>query len=217
MIDLKIISTGSKGNAVLLDNHILIDCGVPYCRLSAYADKIKYIFLTHQHSDHLNTSTLRRLCTEHPSIKIIYNGYLACALYKDCSEFIYKSSFITESKKWYQVGKFMFENEMLMHDVPNCAWKIFISTAKSTFKLIYATDTSSIERIRAKDYDLYLIEANYDNNEIVERMKNKIACGGYMYEDRVLRTHLSKQQADEWLYKNMGEQSSFIYMHAHEN
>ena len=38
-----------------------------------------------------------------------------------------------------------------------------------------------------------------------------------MYEDRVLKTHLSKQQADEWLYKNMGKYSSFIYMHTHED
>ena len=217
MIDLKIISTGSKGNAVLLDNHILIDCGVSYCRLSAYADKIKYIFLTHQHSDHLNTSTLRRLCTEHPSIKIIYNGYLAGALYKDCADFIYTSSFITEPRKWYRIRNITFECEMLVHDVPNCAWKIFIKTDKGTFRVIYATDTNSLEHIRAIEYELYLIEANYDKDEIVKRMKEKIACGGYMYEDRVLRTHLSKQQADEWLYKNMGGQSSFIYMHAHEN
>ncbi len=218
MINLKIISTGSKGNAVLLDNQILIDCGVPYCRLSALADRIKYIFLTHRHSDHLNTSTLRRLCTEHPSIKVIYNGYLAGALYKDCSDFIFKSSFITEPRKWYQIGAVTFENEMLIHDVPNCAWKIFIkSNYGDTFRVIYATDTNSLEHIRAKGYELYLIEANYDKDEIIKRMKEKTACGGYMYEDRVLKTHLSKQQADEWLYKNMGEYSSFIYMHTHED
>lgn len=217
MIDLKIISTGSKGNAVLLDNQVLIDCGVPYCRLSAFADKIKYIFLTHRHSDHLNTSTIRRLCTEHPGIRLIYNGYLMSTLYKDCSDFIYKSSFITEPNKWYQVGRLTFESEMLIHDVPNCAWKIFIKTESGTFKVIYATDTNSLEHIKAKGYDLYLIEANYDKDEIIKRMKEKIACGGYMYEDRVLKTHLSKQQADEWLYKNMSMHSSFIYMHAHED
>lgn len=217
MIDLKIISTGSKGNAILLDNQVLIDCGVPYCRLSAFADKIKYIFLTHQHSDHLNTSTIRRLCTEHPSIKVIYNSYLISALYKDCSDFICKNSFITETGKWYQVGTLTFECEMLRHDVPNCAWKIFFKIQHSTYRVIYATDTSSIEHIKAKGYELYLIEANYDKDEIIKRMKEKIACGGYLYEDRVLRTHLSKQQTDEWLYKNMSMHSSFIYMHTHEN
>ena len=28
----KVISTGSKGNAVLLNDEILIDCGVPFCQ-----------------------------------------------------------------------------------------------------------------------------------------------------------------------------------------
>ena len=32
----KVISTGSKGNAVLLNDEILIDCGVPFRELEPY-------------------------------------------------------------------------------------------------------------------------------------------------------------------------------------
>lgn len=38
-----------------------------------------------------------------------------------------------------------------------------------------------------------------------------------VYEDRVLRTHLSKEKCDEWLYQNMGNNSFFVYMHQHED
>ena len=34
-MEYKIISTGSKGNAVVVDGRILIDCGVPFRRLES--------------------------------------------------------------------------------------------------------------------------------------------------------------------------------------
>lgn len=50
----EVISTGSKGNALLIGNEILIDCGVSYKRLK---DKhIRLILLTHEHKDHFNTN-----------------------------------------------------------------------------------------------------------------------------------------------------------------
>ena len=46
MIDVKVISTGSKGNAVFLDGQVLIDCGVPFSKLAdaGVVGQIKYIF-----------------------------------------------------------------------------------------------------------------------------------------------------------------------------
>ena len=78
MIDVKVISTGSKGNAVFLDGQVLIDCGVPFSKLAdaGVVEQIKYIFLTHQHKDHLNVTTLKRLLFENPLIRVIYNRYL---------------------------------------------------------------------------------------------------------------------------------------------
>ena len=70
--------------------------------------------------------------------------------------------------------------------------------------------------ITAKNYDLYLVEANYSKAELLNRIKDKRLNGLYVYEDRVLRTHLSKEKCDEWLYQQMGQNSSFVYMHQHE-
>ena len=61
MIAYKIVSTGSKGNAVIINDYMLIDCGVPCSKLADYADNLKIVMLTHIHSDHFNPATLRRL------------------------------------------------------------------------------------------------------------------------------------------------------------
>ena len=42
----KVISTGSKGNAVLLNDEILIDCGVPFRELEPYCKGLRLVLLT---------------------------------------------------------------------------------------------------------------------------------------------------------------------------
>lgn len=43
-----IIGTGSSGNAVLYDNSILVDIGLPYSKIKPYVKNIKLLLLTHQ-------------------------------------------------------------------------------------------------------------------------------------------------------------------------
>jgi hypothetical protein len=77
------------------------------------------------------------------------------------------------------------------------------------------TDTKTVEGISAKNYDLYLIEGNYDEDEIEERIKEKQQKCEYVYEFRAKDSHLSKQQASEFLLANMGEESEYVFMHEH--
>ena len=49
-----IISTGSKGNAVVINGRILIDCGVPFKALEPVKKDLRLALLTHIHSDHFN-------------------------------------------------------------------------------------------------------------------------------------------------------------------
>lgn len=77
------------------------------------------------------------------------------------------------------------------------------------------TDTKAVEGISAKNYDLYLVEGNYDEDEIEERIKEKQQDGKYVYEFRAKDSHLSKQQASEFLLNNMGENSEYVLMHQH--
>ena len=50
MVKYNISSTGSDGNATILEDFVLIDCGVPYKALEPYVTKLKLVLLTHIHS-----------------------------------------------------------------------------------------------------------------------------------------------------------------------
>lgn len=45
-----IVSSGSQGNAVILDDFVMVDCGVPYKQIAPYVPQLKLVLLTHIHS-----------------------------------------------------------------------------------------------------------------------------------------------------------------------
>ena len=193
-----IIATGSDGNAVVINGYMLIDCGVPFKALAAVKKQLKIVILTHIHSDHFNPATIRRLATERPTLRFACCEWLlpvliGCGVQK-------KNIDLLKVGKIYNYGAFKLSPVKLYHDVDNCGWRIFVGSEKA----IYITDTTTVQGITAKDYDLYLIEANYSEPEIQERIKAKEVLGQYIYEYRVLRTHLSKEECDQWLMDNIG-------------
>ena len=46
----EIIGTGSKGNAIVVNDYLLLDCGLSYKKIEKYLDKIKIIFISHKHT-----------------------------------------------------------------------------------------------------------------------------------------------------------------------
>lgn len=205
-----IIATGSDGNAVVVNNYMLIDCGVSFKALADVKKQLKIVLLTHIHSDHFNPATIRRLAAERPTLRFACCDWLLPALI-DCG--VQKKNIdLLKVGKIYNYGAFKLSPIKLYHDVDNCGWRIFIGSEKA----IYITDTTTVQGITAKDYDLYLIEANYSEPEIQERIKAKEILGQYIYERRVLRTHLSKEECDQWLLENIGENSEYVYIHQHK-
>lgn len=85
------------------------------------------------------------------------------------------------------------------------------------FKAIYITDTKTVEGIVAKNYDLYLIEGNYDEEEIQERIRQKEEVGEFINEYRTMNTHLSVQQATDFLLENMGNKGVYEFIHQHKD
>lgn len=65
----KIINTGSDGNCILINDDILLDCGVSFKKLEPYYKKIKIVFISHQHKDHLLPSTIKKLAFERPTLR----------------------------------------------------------------------------------------------------------------------------------------------------
>lgn len=206
-----IISTGSKGNAVVINGQILIDCGVPYKRLEPVVKGLKLVLLTHVHSDHFKPKTAAALHRERPALRF------------GCCEWMVKSLLdagvskrvidVLDPHHTYEYGGIgAIRPEPLTHNVRNCGYHIF---AFSWERLFYATDTGTLDGIEAKCYDLYMIEANHTKAELEARMAEKIAAGEFAYEVEASRNHLSLEQAEDWLYQNMGPNSQYVFLHQH--
>ncbi|WMI81909.1 MBL fold metallo-hydrolase [Anaerotignum sp. MB30-C6] len=211
MMKFNIISSGSTGNATVLNDEILIDCGVSYKSLVGVMRGLKIALLTHIHGDHFNRTTISRLAKERPTLRFGCCEWLVRDLL-DCGV-DEKNIDVYQIGKWYDYTAFQVATVRLYHDVPNCGYRVQIQGRKA----IYMTDTVSVEGIQAKDYDLYLVEANYIDEEIQEKIKEKEQLGEYSYERRVLQTHLSKEQCDEFLMENMNDKSEYVYMHQHKD
>lgn len=205
----KIISSCSTGNAIVIKDIILIDCGITFKRLEDYYKKIKIVLLTHIHRDHFNKTTIRKLAQERPTLRFVCCDWLLQPLL-ECGVNRKNIDMLQIGTK-YDYKLFKIVPVKLYHDVPQCGYRILFDN----YRVIYMTDTKTVEGIVAKNYDLYLIEGNYDENEIEERIKHKQQECKYVYEFRAKNSHLSKQQASKFLLENMGENSEYVFMHEH--
>lgn len=209
MIDYNIISTGSKGNAVVINDITLIDCGVSFKALKPVYKDLKIVLLTHIHSDHFNRTTLRLLSEARPTLRFACCEWLVTPLIE--TGISKRNIDVLEIGKIYDYKAFKVSPVKLYHDAPNCGYRLFFGKEKA----FYATDTSTLAGITAKDYDLYLVEANHEEEEINKRISEKKASGEFVYEIRATRNHLSKEQCDAWIYENIGN-GEHVYLHQHQ-
>lgn len=215
MIDVNVISTGSQGNAVLLNHTILVDCGVSFTALKPYARDLKLVLLTHIHTDHFRRSTLKKLHQERPTLRFGCGRWLVKPLV-DLGVRPGQIDVLDYGGR-YQYPGVSVEPVPLVHDVPNCGYKLHFADINFSppTHILYATDTVNLNGISAKAYDLYLLEANYRKDEIEARIRQKKEAGEYAYERRVLKTHLSQADCDDFIARNAGANSQFIYLHEH--
>jgi phosphoribosyl 1,2-cyclic phosphodiesterase len=224
-INYNIISTGSEGNAVVINDTILIDCGVSFKALSQYYKALKLVLLTHKHSDHFNKTCIKLLARERPTLRFGCGRWLVdmvvqCGVPKqniDVLEF--------DTRYMYGICDVIpvplvhggINNETKRREVvPNCGYKIHFPTGNGYKKMIYATDTNCLNGISARHYDLYMIEANHEEEVIKQKIRDKKASGEYAYENHAKENHLSKEKADDFIYKNIGANGVYVYLHCHK-
>ena len=205
-----IISTGSKGNAIVINDLILIDCGVSFKKLKDVFKSISLVCLTHSHGDHLKLVTIRKLAEERPTLRFACGEWMVCDLVN--SGVSKKQIDILRPDIVYDYGAFKLSPVKLSHNVENFGYRIFMNNEK----LFYATDTGNLDGIEAKGYDLYMVEANYTDEELMERIKIKEQNGEFVYEYAVRENHLSKEQADAFIFENIKDESQYVYLHEHQ-
>lgn len=202
-----IIGSSSKGNAIIIEDKILLDCGVSYTKIKQYLKEIKLIFISHIHKDHLSPTTIKHIAYNYPTIKFITGSEEVVKRLAECNVDI-KNIFVLRPSKWFDLGLCKVKLESLEHDTPNYALKCEYNGKKC----IYAVDTANIDNIDAKEYDLYLIESNYKEDILEQHL---LTCGeeDRIYLDRVPKTHLSYEKANDFLINNMGNNSEYQYIH----
>lgn len=210
-MDYQIIGTGSKGNCIILDKQIMLDCGVSYKELEPYLKDIKAIFISHIHKDHLLPSTIKKISFNYPLIKFITGSKPVIAKLSKCGV---KNNNILylKTNRIYDLRLFQCEVIKLVHDTLNYGLKLKYKGQK----IIYIIDTANVDGIEAKNYDLYLIEANYKEDVLEQHKKQKDSNFEYDYMYRVKDTHLSYEQAISFLTQNMGNNSRYELLHQSE-
>ena len=208
-----IISSSSKGNCYIYNQDLMIDIGVAFAKIKPYINNIKLLCLTHIHSDHLNKKTIKKLLYEKPTIKIVCGEWLVQILVD--LGINKKNIFVLKINKKYDLGKYIIELVPAMHDVENCGYKIVIK--ENNYKIFHITDTNSVDHIQAKNYDLYLVESNY-NEELLEQHIQECIYNGddenkLYYLQRVGKTHLSDKKCNDFLLENMGDNSIYEKIH----
>lgn len=203
-----VVSSGSHGNAVIYHQSILVDIGVSYKKIEPYKSQIQLVLLTHEHlSDHLNIAALKKLCHERPLMRV------------GCGQFMnkfldgIKNIDILESGVIYDYGNFKISPIVLYHDVPNFGYRIF----KNVHKTIHVTDTAHLEGVTAKDYDLYAIESNYSEENIHKSIAEIEKRGEYAYQRGAINSHLSDQQAKDFIFANANVNSKILRLHESKN
>ena len=210
LIPYNIISTGSKGNAVVIGGIILVDCGVPFLALKEVYREIKIVLLTHIHVDHFKHLVIRKLANERPTLRFACGKWLVNDLID--SGVNPANIDVLKIGKKYDYGEFKVMPVKLYHNVPNCGYRIYFGDEK----VFYATDTSTLAGITAKNYDLYMIEANYEIEKLISSINEKSKNGEYAYERNVLQNHLSRADCDEFINANKGSNSKWVYLHQHK-
>lgn len=209
---IKIIESGSAGNAVIYHNEILVDLGLSYKKVQPFLPNIKYLLLTHRHKDHLNVRTIKRMNKEYPDIKIVAPKWLMGSLEEITN--VYE----LEPNTWLQLHGYQVSSFYLEHDVDNVGYRIFKELPDFEFhKTFHATDTYSLFGIEAKDYDLYAVEFNHCFTIINNIIEEKVSQGLFSYEINSRDNHMSNQRVSEWLDDNNKNGGLVVPLHISDN
>ncbi len=215
MFKITVFGTGSRGNSALVsdgETNILIDAGV---KLYIVQQKIaicniKAVLISHGHGDHteylekLSSFYNKEVYATEGTIREIVNAHIYTYLRN-----------IIEYGKPFTVGTLTITPFPLSHDAAEPCGFFIRNELNET--IVWASDTGTMDGLQmGEPADCYVLEANYDEQDIDERLEN----GDLPYEGLHGRLtseygHLSIQQAAWWLKENADKDSWIIILSPH--
>jgi phosphoribosyl 1,2-cyclic phosphodiesterase len=210
---LKVINTGSKGNAYLLETEkeaLLIECGVNFSEIKKAIDfkvsKIVACIVSHEHLDHFKSAN-----------DVMKSGIDVFATQKtlDCNMIKNVRKMPVEKMKTYQVGGFKFLPFGVKHDAADPVG--FLIHHEDCGKVLFLTDTFYCEHL-FEGLNNIIIEANYSEKLISDKnefLRNRILKSHFSLENcigllkandlskvnNIAVIHLSDTNSDEIMFK----------------
>lgn len=192
---LKVIGTGSRGNAYLLENEqeaLLIECGVSIMDIKKAVDfkvnKISGCIVTHEHNDHAK-SIKEVLETGIPvyATKGTFEG-------KRMDPSRWARAYDIMQRDEFQVGTFKVISFPINHDVNEpCGFLIYHPDCGVT---LFLTDTY-YSNFTFKGLNNIIVEANYDTEIIDTKLGDK-----KFLRDRIYKSHMSLETCMDFLKAN---------------
>lgn len=188
---LKVIGTGSKGNAYLLENEqeaLLIECGVNILDIKKAVNfnlsKISGCLVTHEHGDHAKSidevmkAGIDTYATKGTFSKALKNHRMK----------------IIPQQGQFQVGNFKVISFPTIHDVAEpCGFLIYHADCGVT---LFLTDTV-YSNFTFKGLNNIIVEANYDTEIIDAKLGDR-----KFLRDRIYNSHMSLDTCLQFLQAN---------------
>jgi phosphoribosyl 1,2-cyclic phosphodiesterase len=211
-----VLASGSKGNATFLefgDDHYLVDCGISYRQIKVRLEKqgknlerLKGVFITHEHSDHING--LRVLLNKH-QVPI----YLSEGTYKG-----FDKRYMGPMNDWDV--HYLREEEIMnfnafsllpfntYHDAIEPMGFKFIEDNRS---FVYITDTGYFPLRKydlIRNADAYMVESNYESEMLLESARP------WSLKRRILddQGHLSNEDSANMMLEIIGEKTKILIL-----
>ena len=221
MPNFHVFGSGSTGNCSLLtsrDGSLLIDAGLGVKHVlrglqqhNLPLDNIRYILLTHTHSDHIQGLAYLLKQFKVPPTLVSTSNVLDDLSKKSDSPLI--ESAVSSAKSIRTDGgemlsPFFIETQRTWHDSPgSCGFRVEHMSSK--FSLNYVTDTGFISTRMVKNMinsDVVILESNHDTNLL------NISERPAWLKRRIKKNHLSNDQTAKILSKIKDQKQRSIYL-----
>lgn len=232
--DIHLFGSSSKGNSIyFIKERFLIDLGFPYKLYQAYNPnfflKVDYVFLTHEHSDHLNPSTLLRVIRNYPNVKFVISKNMWRGLLSESFAHRINQKELIKSNKHFYIAQPMrltntqgLEIDYIPHitahgPINNCAVELIVNNQH----ILYASDldeykanpsrgTQGLPFNRQNPFDIICLEANYDPKILFDYIQSH----PHDFRAKQNLRHTSEKDAWEYVEQFLKPDGIFIPLHA---
>ncbi|MCQ4139195.1 MBL fold metallo-hydrolase [Chryseobacterium sp. EO14] len=202
---LKVIGSGSKGNAYLLENEqeaLLVECGVNISEIKKAVNfnvgKISGCLVTHEHGDH--SKSINEVMSAGIDV------YATSGTFSKISNGNNHRKKIIPQRGNFKAGNFKVMSFPTIHDVAEpCG---FLINHADCGTVLFLTDTVYCP-YTFKGLNNIIIEANYDSEIMNERLS-----GAKFLRDRIYNSHMSIDTClDFLLANNLSKVNNIVLIH----